>query len=111
MSLARSDARTTAIAGEDRYPRSHGPYRAAHALAARAQRPARARCRRDDGGEGTWGQTNDKVVTNAGFILIAGFPVLVLLLSLLQNTLEKRKDRRLAAAKARRARADLRGGW
>ena len=23
-----------------------------------------------DGGEGLWGETNDKVVTNAGFILI-----------------------------------------
>jgi hypothetical protein len=65
----------------------------------------------NDGGEGTWGETNDKVVTNAGFIIIAGFPVLVLLLSLLQGSLEKRKDRRLAAAKARRARVDQRGGW
>ena len=64
-----------------------------------------------DGGEGTWGLTNDKVVTNAGFIVIAGFPVLILLLTLLQSHLEKRKDRRLAAAKARRARADVRGGW
>ena len=65
----------------------------------------------NDGGEGTWGETNDKVVTNAGFIIIAGFPVLILLLTLLQSRLEKRKDRRLAAAKARTARADLRGGW
>ena len=64
-----------------------------------------------DHGEGTWGLTNDKVITNAGFIVIAAFPVLVLLLSLLQGRLEKRKDRRLAAAKARRARTDLRGGW
>jgi hypothetical protein len=64
-----------------------------------------------DGGEGTWGPAGDKIVTNAGFILIVGFPLLVLLLSLLQGRLEKRKDRRLAAAKARRARADLRGGW
>ena len=32
-----------------------------------------------DGGEGTWGPANDKVVTNAGFILIIGFPLLVLL--------------------------------
>ena len=47
----------------------------------------------------------------AGFILIIGFPILILLLTLLQSPLEKRKDRRLAAAKARRARADLRGGW
>ena len=64
-----------------------------------------------DGGMGTWGEADDQVVTNAGFLVIAGFPLLVLLLSLLQGALEKRKDRRLAAAKARRARADLRGGW
>ncbi|HWK25582.1 MAG TPA: hypothetical protein VNS09_03415 [Solirubrobacter sp.] len=65
----------------------------------------------NDGGEGTWGETNDKVVTDAGFLLIAGFPVLVLVLSLIQGGLERRKDRRLAAAKARSARADQRGGW
>jgi hypothetical protein len=64
-----------------------------------------------DGGEGIWGETNDKVITNAGFILIAFFPVLVLVLSLLQWQLDKRKDRRLAAARERRARADMRGGW
>jgi hypothetical protein len=64
-----------------------------------------------DGGEGLYGETNDKVVTNAGFILIVAFPLLVLILSLIQWRLDKRKERRLAAAKARRARADLRGGW
>jgi hypothetical protein len=64
-----------------------------------------------DGGEGLWGETNDKVITNAGFILIAFFPVFVLLASLLQWQLDKRKERRKAAAKARRARADMRGGW
>jgi hypothetical protein len=64
-----------------------------------------------DGGEGTWGETTDKTVTNAGFIIIAGVPMLIFLLSLLQGTLERRKDRRLKAAKARRARADVRGGW
>ena len=64
-----------------------------------------------DQGQGTYGPAGDKVVTNAGFILIAGFPLLILLLSLLQNALDKRKYRRLAAAKARRARADTRGGW
>jgi preprotein translocase subunit SecG len=64
-----------------------------------------------DGGEGLWGETNDQVVTYASFIVIVAFPVLILILSLIQNRLEKRKDRRLAAAKARRARADLRGGW
>ena len=64
-----------------------------------------------DGGEGLYGPTNDKVVTYAGFILIAGFPILVLVLTLIQSALERRKDRRLAAAKARKQRADLRGGW
>jgi hypothetical protein len=64
-----------------------------------------------DGGEGWWGETNDKVVTNAGFILIGGIPLLLMLLSLLQGGLEKRKYRRLNAAKARKARADQRGGW
>jgi hypothetical protein len=64
-----------------------------------------------DGGEGLWGETNDKVVTNAGFVLIAFFPTLALILSLIQWRLDKRKDRRLAAARARRARADMRGGW
>ena len=64
-----------------------------------------------DGGEGTYGETNDLIVTQAGFLLIAGFPLLIFLLSMLQTTLEKRKDRRLAAARARRARVDVRGGW
>jgi uncharacterized membrane protein YphA (DoxX/SURF4 family) len=64
-----------------------------------------------DGGEGTYGPTNDRVVTYAGFILIGFFPLLIFVLSMLQWSLDKRKDRRKAAAKARRARADLRGGW
>jgi hypothetical protein len=64
-----------------------------------------------DGGEGTYGETDDKVVTAAGFILIVGFPILILILTLIQQSLDRRKDRRLAAAKARKSRADLRGGW
>jgi hypothetical protein len=64
-----------------------------------------------DGGEGLWGETNDKVITNAGFILIAGIPTLILILTLIQLRLDKRKDRRLAAERARKARADERGGW
>jgi hypothetical protein len=61
-----------------------------------------------DGGEGLWGETNDKVVTNAGFILIAGFPLFIFFVSLLQWQLEKRKYRRQARAKAS---ADAPGGW
>jgi len=64
-----------------------------------------------DGGEGTWGPADDKVVTNTGFILIIGFPLLVLFLSIAYSKLENRRLRRLEAAKARSARADLRGGW
>ncbi|MEA2320020.1 MAG: hypothetical protein QOD44_4209 [Solirubrobacteraceae bacterium] len=64
-----------------------------------------------DGGEGLWGETDDKVVTNAGFIIIAAFPLLVFLVSLLQRGLDRRKDARKRAAKARVARADQRGGW
>jgi hypothetical protein len=64
-----------------------------------------------DGGEGWWGETNDKVITNAGFIIIAAVPTFLLIMSLIQWRLDKRKDRRLAAARARKARSDLRGGW
>jgi hypothetical protein len=64
-----------------------------------------------DGGEGLWGETNDKVVTNAGFILIAFFPLFILFASLIQWRLDKRKEARKKAAKERVARADLRGGW
>jgi hypothetical protein len=64
-----------------------------------------------DGGEGLYGETSDKVVTNVGFLLIAAFPLFVFAMSMLQWRLEKRKDARKAAEKARRARADQRGGW
>jgi hypothetical protein len=59
-----------------------------------------------DNGEGWYGETNDRVVTNAGFILIIFFPLFVFLVSLLQWQLEKRKDRRKAEAKRAAA-----GGW
>ena len=65
----------------------------------------------NDGGQGTWGEADDKVVTNAGFLIIAGFPVLIALLSLLYHVTERRRLGRLAAEKARKARADQRGGW
>ncbi|TML09156.1 MAG: hypothetical protein E6G41_00680 [Actinobacteria bacterium] len=64
-----------------------------------------------DGGQGTYGQVNDKVTTNAGFIVIAFFPLFILLMSLLQWRLEKRKDARKRAAKRRAGAAEWRGGW
>jgi hypothetical protein len=73
--------------------------------------PAALAAEGHDGGEGLWGETNDKIITNAGFFLIGFFPLFILVMSLIQHSLDKRKDRRKAAAKARQARADLRGGW
>ncbi|HEX8120572.1 MAG TPA: hypothetical protein VF549_04820 [Solirubrobacteraceae bacterium] len=64
-----------------------------------------------DGGEGWYGVTNDKIVTNAGFIVIGTFPLLIFLLSMLQHTLDKRKDRRKKAAKARAHAPEWSGGW
>ncbi len=63
------------------------------------------------GGTGTYGPADDKVVTNAGFLVIAFFPALILVLSLLQWRLDKRRDARKAAAKHRASSADWRGGW
>ena len=60
-----------------------------------------------DAGQGTYGEANDKVVTNVGFIIIIFFPVLILLLSLLQASLDRRKARRKRQLPAR----DWAGGW
>jgi hypothetical protein len=46
------------------------------------------------GGEGTYGKTNDKVITNFGFGLIIFFTTLVITLSIAQYLLERRKTRR-----------------
>lgn len=64
-----------------------------------------------DGGEGLYGETTDKAVTNYGFYLIMLFPLIIFLASMAQMILDKRKDERKKAEKARAARADLRGGW
>jgi hypothetical protein len=64
-----------------------------------------------DGGQGTYGLANDKVVTNAGFILIAFFPLFVFAMSMLQMSLDRRKDRRKAAKKALAREDRVRGGW
>ena len=65
----------------------------------------------EDHGQGLYGETNDKVVTNAGFIVIAFFPLLALVLTILQWRLDKRKEARKKAEKARQARSEWRGGW
>ena len=64
-----------------------------------------------NGGEGYYGQTNDKVVTIAGFCLIGFFVSFVFFASLLQGRLEKRKHARLDAAKARAKSPEWNRGW
>jgi hypothetical protein len=61
-------------------------------------------------GRGFYGPTNDKVVTNAGFILIIFFPVFVFTMSMIQKRLDKRKEARKAAEKLL-GNANWRGGW
>lgn len=62
-------------------------------------------------GEGLWGETNDVVITNVMFGLIAFFPVVIIVFSLIQAYLDKRKHARIDAARARASNADWQGGW
>ena len=62
-------------------------------------------------GRGFYGATNDKVVTDAGFILIVFFPTFVFAMSMIQRHLDKRKEARKAAHKALLGNARWRGGW
>jgi hypothetical protein len=66
----------------------------------------------DNDGRGFYGPTNDKVVTEAGLILVVFFPTFILLMSLLQRHLERRKDARKAAEGSHRlGDTRWRGGW
>ena len=58
-----------------------------------------------DNGEGIVGETDDKIVTFFSLGLVLFFTLLVILLSLLQGHLEKRKEQRKAAELRRRV------GW
>jgi uncharacterized membrane-anchored protein len=62
-------------------------------------------------GEGWWGETDDIVITNAMFLTIIFFPTVIIIFSLIQWRLDKRKHARMDAAKRRAANADWRGGW
>jgi len=62
-------------------------------------------------GRGWYGETDDKAITDAMFMTIAFFPTVILVLTLIQWRLEKRKRAKLIAAKRRAASADWRGGW
>ncbi len=62
-------------------------------------------------GEGFYGETSDKTITYAMYIVIAFFPTIIVLFSLIQWRLDKRKHARMDAAKRRAANLDWRGGW
>jgi hypothetical protein len=62
-------------------------------------------------GTGALGEVDDKKVTNAGFILIAFFPLFILVMSLVQWRLDKRKEAKKQAIKAAGGDARWRGGW
>ncbi len=51
----------------------------------------------NDNGEGLLGETNDKIVTFFSLGVVLFFTLAVILLSVLQNALDKRKERRKAA--------------
>lgn len=75
--------------------------------------PAALAAATKDEGQGWWGETTDKTVTNAGFILIIFFPAFVAVMSAIQWKLDKRKDAKKATQKKLRASegATWRGGW
>ena len=65
----------------------------------------------DMSGQGWYGETTDKVVTNFGFILIAFFPLFVFVASLIYWQTDKRKEEKIKAAKARATSSEWKGGW
>ena len=64
-----------------------------------------------NGGQGWFGETNDLQVTEVMFGTIVFFPVIIVVFTLIQSRLDKRRHAREDALKAREASADWRGGW
>jgi hypothetical protein len=62
-------------------------------------------------GRGFYGATTDKVVVEAGLILVVFFPTFVFAMSMIQRHLDKRKEARKAANKALLSNGHMRGGW
>ena len=63
------------------------------------------------GGQGFYGETTDKVITNAMFLTIIFFPTIIIIFSLIQWRLDKRKHGKLIQKKRHEQNADWRGGW
>ena len=62
-------------------------------------------------GQGWYGETNDKVITNAMYLTIIFFALVVTVFTIIQVLLDRRKHAKMDAAKRRAANADWRGGW
>jgi peptidoglycan biosynthesis protein MviN/MurJ (putative lipid II flippase) len=63
------------------------------------------------GGEGWYGETSDKTITYSMYLVIIFFPTIIVVFSLIQRRLDRRKHARLDATRRRAASADWRGGW
>lgn len=63
------------------------------------------------GGQGIWGPTDAVTVTYTMFILIGFFPFIIVVFSLIQSWLDRRKHARVDAAAHRAQSADWKGGW
>jgi membrane protease YdiL (CAAX protease family) len=66
---------------------------------------------RANAGEGWYGETKDKTITYAMYLVIIFFPTIIVLFSLIQWRLDRRKHARMNATRRRAASADWRGGW
>jgi uncharacterized membrane protein len=64
-----------------------------------------------NGGQGWFGETNDLQITDVMFGVILFFPAVIVVFTLIQSRLDKRRHAREDAVKAREASADWRGGW
>lgn len=62
-------------------------------------------------GEGWYGETSDKTITYAMYLVIIFFPTIIIVFSLLQWRLDRRKHHKMDVAKRRAASVDWRGGW
>ena len=63
------------------------------------------------GGEGWYGETTDRTITYAMYLVIIFFPTIIILFSVIQWRLDKRKHAKMRAARRRAANVDWRGGW
>ncbi len=63
------------------------------------------------GGEGTYGPTTDLTVTYFGFAIIIMFPLITVILSVLQHRKEEREEAAHEALHKREDLAEWHGGW